>query len=176
MAITSRLCERTTQIAQAVFLEPTYDIPSDAGLISLPGEGKTLTLAGTAVTFKATQDNWTMMEMSLAPGFGGPIPHLHKIKTETYYVLEGQLVFMLEWQEMVLSAGAVVMVKPGAVHTYWNMGPGHVRMMVMASPTGTEGYYEAMAQLPDRERQWPPDNRAEFMAMMAQYDQYLVWE
>ncbi|KAB2857578.1 MAG: cupin domain-containing protein [Anaerolineae bacterium] len=176
----ARPCDRTTQLAQTIPDEPFYDIPGTAGLIRVPGEGKTLTYAGTSVTFKAMNEDaaggWTMLELSLAPGFGGPLPHYHRVKTETYYVLEGRIVFMLEWQEMALSAGAMVMVKPGAVHTFWNVGTGQARMMVMSSPLGTEGYYEAMAAMSDRERQSVLADRAQWMAKLVQYDLYPVWE
>ena len=178
--MTTRPCDRTTQLAQTIPDEPVYDIPNTAGLIRVAGEGKTVTYAGTSVTFKAMHDDaaggWSMMELSLAPGFGGPLPHYHRLKTETYYVLEGRIVFMLEWQEMALTAGAMVVVKPGAVHTYWNTVSGQARMMVMSSPLGSDGYYEAMAAMTDRERHLLAADRAKFMATLVQYDLYPVWE
>ena len=46
-----------------------------------------------------------------------------------------------------LSAGAVMLVPQGTLHSLANAGPGPVRMLIILSPPGYEGFWREMAEL-----------------------------
>lgn len=148
--------------------------------VHYPGEGRTFTLGGTQVTIKTpaceTNGAWSAIEMTIAARHGGPLPHYHQQKTESYYVLAGRMVFMLDWQEFIAPAGTMVLIKPGMVHTYWNAEALPAKMLLVANPGGGEKYYEDMATLAAQEGHWPPENRAKVVAITKQHDHFAVWE
>lgn len=45
--------------------------------------------------------------------------HIHNSDEELFYVLSGQIGFIVGDDEFIASAGDAVLVPPGAVHTWW---------------------------------------------------------
>ena len=60
-----------------------------------PGEGESIALGGSTALFKAeTGDGdgtFSLTETTIAPGFPGPVAHLHEELLDSFYVLEGTL-------------------------------------------------------------------------------------
>src|SRR5512143_3042425 len=61
------------------------------------------------------------MEAIVAPG-GGPSPHIHRYEDETFYVLEGEVEFLLGERIVKGTAGDFVNVPCGTVHRFHNAG------------------------------------------------------
>ena len=60
--------------------------------------------------------------------------HLHRNDDEAWYVLEGALCVRVGNDVVEAKAGSAVLVPRGTAHTYWNLGPGLVRyLLVMTS-------------------------------------------
>jgi mannose-6-phosphate isomerase-like protein (cupin superfamily) len=60
--------------------------------------------------------------------------HLHRNDDEAWYVLEGALCVRIGTDVVEARAGSAVFVPRGKAHTYWNLGPGRVRyLLVMTS-------------------------------------------
>lgn len=83
----------------------------------LPGEGKAVSAAGNDYISKAVGEDtggalW-VAECSIAPGFGGPPPHVHRSMQEMFYVLEGELVLRLDERTFELGPGGFGLVSPG---------------------------------------------------------------
>jgi mannose-6-phosphate isomerase-like protein (cupin superfamily) len=60
--------------------------------------------------------------------------HLHRNDDEAWYVLEGTLCVRVGTDMVEAKAGSAIFVPRGTAHTYWNLGPGLVRyLLVMTS-------------------------------------------
>ncbi len=56
--------------------------------------------------------------------------HFHHSDEEIFYVLSGQLGFIVDEDEYVASPGDAVFVPPGAVHTWWAASTTPVRYLI----------------------------------------------
>lgn len=55
--------------------------------------------------------------MLLKKGFRCSI-HYHKIKDETFYILEGKMLLELEGEKAIMKPGEVIRIKPGQKHRF----------------------------------------------------------
>lgn len=125
------------------------------------GQGRVLRAFGEEVhlflTGEETGGRQTLWSEITPPG-GGPPPHYHANEDETFFVLEGRASFFRDgrWEEV--APGSVAFMPRGVVHTFKNVGPGSLRMLVSTSPSGFERFFarcaEEFAQAggPDMER------------------------
>jgi len=60
------------------------------------------------------------LELKMAPGKTGPMPHIHTLSDEGFEVVSGTLVIKIDGKESVLKAGEKAIVKAGQVHTFKN--------------------------------------------------------
>src|SRR5215217_1001304 len=121
------------------------------GEILGPGEGKTIALPGATMVFKAlsgrASGDYVVGEVTAAPGFAGPRPHVHGTHEELFYVLEGEFDFFLRDRVVRLGAGSFVAVPPGVVHDFRNPGAVPARWLGIASPGGLDRYFEEVMAL-----------------------------
>ena len=75
-----------------------------------PAEGRTIAVVGDVYRFLATGEDtngkYAMWEAIVPPG-GGPPPHVHSREEEGFYILEGEITFMVGEQRVVATAGMV---------------------------------------------------------------------
>jgi quercetin dioxygenase-like cupin family protein len=123
---------------------------SDARLLG-PGEGEALSIGPSALLFKATGDDpdghLSLSESTIAPGFPGPVPHVHRTFTDSFYVLEGTLTLRVEEGTVEAGTGTYALVSPGTVHTFSNPGDAPVRFLNVMAPGGFERYLREVAAL-----------------------------
>ena len=81
------------------------------------------------------------MEALVPPG-GGPPPHVHSREDETFYVLEGELEFLLGDELVTAGPGAFVNVPRGTVHRFTNTGAESARLLLTFTPAGIERWFE----------------------------------
>lgn len=118
-----------------------------------PGDGKRLELPipGSAVVFKAwgtrPAGNHDLAEFILDPGFPGPQPHVHRKHEELFYVLEGELEYLVGDEGRLLGPGSFIHIPPGTVHDFRNSGSLRARCLMVSSPAGLDRYFEDMAGL-----------------------------
>jgi mannose-6-phosphate isomerase-like protein (cupin superfamily) len=123
------------------------------GRILGPEDGKRMSLPipGSTVVFKAWGDrepgDYDVAEFILGPGFPGPQPHVHRKHEEFFYVLEGELEFLVGDQSVRLGPGSLSYVPPGVVHDFRNLGSSRARCLFVGSPAGLDRYFEEMAAL-----------------------------
>ena len=91
-------------------------------------------LAGS--TLGSVQSDFVIAEWRDAGGPAEPKrliapPHVHHKDDEAWYVLEGELRVQKGNEEVVVRAGAGVLVPRGTPHTYWNPGPGPARYLLI---------------------------------------------
>jgi mannose-6-phosphate isomerase-like protein (cupin superfamily) len=124
-----------------------------------PDEGRSLWFGGELYTIKAGSEEtcgaFTLVEMVTPPG-GGPLPHVHHWENETFYVLEGELEFMVADDNILkVSAGSWLVVPKGTSHTYKNTGTQPARYLGVLAPGGIEKFFEEVS-VPALDRSSPP--------------------
>ncbi|MET8615360.1 MULTISPECIES: cupin domain-containing protein [Streptomyces] len=89
-----------------------------------PGEGETITLG--TIRLRILEDGSTtghrlgLAETTLAPHCEGPPQHRHAQHDEGFYVVSGTVRFTVGDRTHDAGAGTLVMVPPGAPHTFAN--------------------------------------------------------
>jgi quercetin dioxygenase-like cupin family protein len=107
------------------------------------GEGEALSVLGTQVRFlceaERTGRAFSLMEVIL-PKDQGPPPHDHPWD-EAYYVLEGEVRFLLGDQEEVFRKGDFVYAPGGTLHAFKGALPEPARVLVLDAPATAEGFF-----------------------------------
>jgi quercetin dioxygenase-like cupin family protein len=103
---------------------------------------------------------------ALVPSGGGPPPHIHTREDETFYMLEGQVEFLLGEQIIVAGPGDFVNVPRGTVHRFHNTGAEKARLVLTFTPAGIERWFEeTLERAPNDVRaEDVPDNMDEVAA------------
>jgi mannose-6-phosphate isomerase-like protein (cupin superfamily) len=90
------------------------------------------------VTLLAARDQISLHWYRLAPGERGPEPHVHHRHVDSFYVLDGELGFLLgpDREHVQLGAGGLVAAPPNFVHTFVNSSDAEVRFLNIHTPDG----------------------------------------
>jgi len=116
-----------------------------------PGEGRSGGLApGIGVVFKIDgADSGGALSIVEHPFEVGALvpPHIHTLEDEFSIVLEGQIGFRSEDQEVVLGPGGYIVKPRGQVHAMWNAGTTPARMIEVISPAGFEGFFRELSDM-----------------------------
>lgn len=74
-------------------------------------------------------------EDSIEPNSGWQAPlHRHNSDNEVWYIVEGELVFLVNDEKIFARQGEVIQVNAGIAHTYWNESEEPVRTIVFMTP------------------------------------------
>jgi quercetin dioxygenase-like cupin family protein len=90
-----------------------------------------------------TNDQLSVVQNVLPPGFGPPLHH-HDFD-ETFYVLEGEIVFEVDGERITGRAGELAFAPRNAVHTLANLSDAPARYLLVITPAGFERYFDRMA-------------------------------
>jgi mannose-6-phosphate isomerase-like protein (cupin superfamily) len=104
-------------------------------IVVRPGEG---TRTGT-VEFLALSEHTPRFNLSvitMAPHRHGPEMHFHEDEDDAFYVLDGELTFLLGEREVAAPAGTFVLVPPRVEHTFENRTDTPVRILNIHAPAG----------------------------------------
>jgi mannose-6-phosphate isomerase-like protein (cupin superfamily) len=141
--------------------EPTvswdsFDPPPDGGrpssdaVLLRSGEGEALSVGGTRITVKSTDETTGgrlfLAESAIEPGFPGPPPHVHRALHDVFYVLDGTLALRVGEDTVEAAAGSFACFPPGVVHTFSNPGSEPVRLLNFNTPAGWERYMRELAE------------------------------
>jgi mannose-6-phosphate isomerase-like protein (cupin superfamily) len=74
--------------------------------------------------------------ITIQPHREGPELHAHEAEDDAFYVLEGELTFIADDDEVAAGPGTFVLVPPGVPHTFANRGDAVVRMVNVHAPAG----------------------------------------
>ena len=114
------------------------------------GEGKALTARGSTMFFKATRavtnGAFSFMERTLPPGGRRPPPHIHTNCEEAFYVLDGEIEFLLGDDTVIGRPGSFVLVPGGVSHTFGNRAPAPSRLLIVHAPA-MDAYFEELQGL-----------------------------
>jgi mannose-6-phosphate isomerase-like protein (cupin superfamily) len=132
---------------------------TDAGLWQ-PGETRSFTMGPDPVSVlvdgSATNGEFAVIEAALTAGIPGPPPHVHHDGLdEIWYVLDGELEFLVGDSTVRASRGAVAVIPAGTVHTFSNVGDTTARWIGIFRPAGGLAMLEELA--PAFPADGPPD-------------------
>ncbi|MPZ72231.1 MAG: cupin domain-containing protein [Nitriliruptorales bacterium] len=118
-----------------------------------PGEGRQGQLApGVGVVFKIDGADaggaLSIVEHPFEVGALVP-PHVHTLEDEFSIVVEGEIGFRSEDQEVVLGPGGYIVKPRGEVHAMWNAGRTPARMIEVISPAGFEEFFREFVDMTD---------------------------
>ena len=119
------------------------------------GAGQRLSVLGAEVRFlceaAATGHAFSLMEVTL-PRDGGPPPHAHPWD-EAYYVIEGQVRFLVGDETEVFEGGDFVYAPGGILHSFVGASDQPARVLVFDAPATAEDFFRDV----DREVKSPQD-------------------
>jgi mannose-6-phosphate isomerase-like protein (cupin superfamily) len=107
----------------------------DRVVVVPPGEGHRV---GNVEFLARSQDTprFNFALITIGPHREGPPPHAHADEDDAFYIVEGELTFLLDDDELVAGPGTFVLVPPGVTHTFANRGGTPVRMLNIHAPAG----------------------------------------
>jgi quercetin dioxygenase-like cupin family protein len=103
-----------------------------AGVVRRAGEGEVL--FGGRIVIKAAFDHLCITESHFDGARDGAGPHIHRHHADSFYVLEGELAFLVHDEEHLLGPGACVCAPPGVVHGFRSTAP--ARFLNFHTPDG----------------------------------------
>jgi quercetin dioxygenase-like cupin family protein len=119
-------------------------------LVLEAGEGKLLTARGSRMIFKATRAStngaFSLMERTLPPGGRKPPPHIHTNCEEAFYVLDGEIEFLLNDKTVIGRPGSFVLVPGGVAHTFGNVASAPSRLLILHAPA-MDAYFQELQAL-----------------------------
>ncbi len=134
-----------------------------------PGDGHSVPLRGSKVTFKVRSDQAggaSYAEFAAAPGFDTGL-HLHSKLEEAFYVLEGEFELRAGAQARRAGPGTLMFVPPGVPHAFSNPTDAPAKLLLLMSPPGHDRYFAELADI--LALSGPPDTDA-IAALRRKYD------
>jgi quercetin dioxygenase-like cupin family protein len=122
----------------------------DKATVFAAGEGKMLTARGSTMFFKATHAStagaFSFMERIIPPGGRMPPPHIHTKCEEAFYVLDGEIEFLLDNETLIGRRGSFILVPGGVSHTFGNASTTSSRLLIIHAPA-MDAYFEELQTL-----------------------------
>ncbi len=119
------------------------------------------------IVFKAvgstTAGAFDLLEVTVRPG-GGPPEHLHRLNDEAFYVIEGAMRVKLGANLFTAGPGSFIFVPRGTPHAFANTSTEPARALVVITPGGMQGYFQALGPL-----LWGPVDEAKLASLDAQF-------
>ena len=114
------------------------------------------------------QDKYCLVECTVPVGAGAP-PNHHAGETEAFYILEGEVGFMIDGQERLARAGDYVAVPDGAVHAFQAVGDAPARVLVLNAPghMHVDFFTGIGTALPDDHTELPTPTAPDLAAVLA---------
>jgi quercetin dioxygenase-like cupin family protein len=132
--------------------DPRMGASGATGIIRGPGAGLVVPLGDAAevtlkVTGEETDGRLSAYECTVPPATAGPPVHLHRGWDEAFYVLEGEMTFLIDGQTSLAPAGSFVFIPRSIPHTFWNESMAPARQLTVFTPSGIEAYFADVTQV-----------------------------
>ena len=111
---------------------------------------------------------YCLVECLVPVGAGAP-PNHHAGETEAFYVLDGQVGFMIDGAERLAKAGDFVPIPDGALHAFQAVGDGPARVLILNAPGHMhEAFFTGIGKpLPDDQSTLPDPSEPDLPAVLA---------
>ncbi len=123
------------------------------GVVVGPGEGETITQREHRdLVILAERDDITITRMRYGPGERGPDLHVHREHTDAFYVVGGELTFVLgrEADRIRVTAGSFVAAPPNVAHSFFNEADADAHFLNFHTPD--QGFAEYLRGQRDGEK------------------------
>ena len=131
------------------------------------GEGVRYEARGSEMFFKALASNTSgrlsLMDRTLPPGGRMPPQHRHAGNEEAYFVLDGDVTFVLDGRTTTRGPETFVLVPAGAGHTFGNTSDAPARLLVIHAPA-LDGYFADLERLWAGDQPPSPEQERELMS------------
>ncbi len=100
-----------------------------------PGEGERV---GNVEFLARSADTprFNLAIITIQPHRDGPGTHAHAEEDDSFYMIEGELTFTVDDEEVVAGPGTFVLVPPGVPHGFANRGDSVARIVNVHAPAG----------------------------------------
>jgi mannose-6-phosphate isomerase-like protein (cupin superfamily) len=114
----------------------------ERAVIVRPGDGYRV---GNVEFLARTQDTprFNLSVITIQPHRDGPPIHQHSDEDDSFYMLDGELTFVVDGEEVVAGPGTFVLVPPEVPHTFANRGDEPARFVNVHAPAGFDLRLEA---------------------------------
>jgi quercetin dioxygenase-like cupin family protein len=109
-----------------------------------PGEGERLESKGRVAHIKVGRGELALIEFEIGPGFEGPDPHSHDDHVDSFYVLDGEVDFLVGDEWIRLGAGSFVAAPIGFRHAFANRDGQSARLLNIHAPS--TGFHERLRE------------------------------
>jgi hypothetical protein len=110
---------------------------------------------------------------AIVPPGGGPPPHVPSREEEGFYILEGEITFMIGEKRLVASAGMFSNMQVGTSHSSKNESGKPARMLISVAPAGLERmFFEFGVQLNEGTTTALPPTKEEIEKLLAVAPRY----
>jgi quercetin dioxygenase-like cupin family protein len=116
--------------------------PATGAVFLPPGEGERLVADTRVATIKVGRQELALIEFELEPGFEGPDPHTHDDHVDSFYVLAGEVDFLVGDEWLRLGSGSFVAAPIGVVHAFGNHDGQRARLLNVHAPS--TGFHERL--------------------------------
>ncbi len=141
---------------------PVSVVPPDGGDTALDGPIRLRILEDGSTT----AHRLGVAEITIAPHIGGPPQHRHGRHDEGFYVVAGTATFTVGDESHEAPAGTLVMIPPGAPHTFANLSDEPVILLNTFTP---DLYVQYFRDLRDMASSGSPPTAAQITDVMARY-------
>lgn len=114
----------------------------DEPIVLGPGDGEQIGVSDV----KAARPELSLLEGVVEPG-DEVKPHFHRAQSDSFYVLEGELEFIVGDQVVTATAGSYVLSPPGVVHGFRNVSDKPARILNIHAPGGFVEYRRELEKL-----------------------------
>ena len=108
--------------------------PTDAVFLP-PGGGERLVAHNRIATIKVGREELALIEFALEPGFEGPDAHAHDDQVDSFYVLDGEVDFLVGDEWIRLPAGSFVAAPIGITHAFGTLDGQRARLLNIHAPS-----------------------------------------
>ena len=114
-----------------------------------PGEGKMVPVPGHKITHKISGEDtdgaYSLLEVELTGD--GPPQHIHNNEDEAFYVLEGEVKFLLGEHTSIAKAGTLARIPRGTRHAFCRVGKKYAKLLALFNPAGIEKFFDEAVDL-----------------------------
>jgi quercetin dioxygenase-like cupin family protein len=100
-----------------------------------------------SAAIRVTLDDVYVAEYTLEPGSEPGAAHYHARHSDTFYVLEGELEFVIDGKSVRATAGTVLAAPRGAIHAFPIAIGGRARFLNLHTPGGFERYIRELTAM-----------------------------
>lgn len=119
------------------------------GIVRTPGAARSIDVGGFEVIVHAetvdTDAAFSLIETAESTIGAGPPLHIHRDATESFYVIEGAYIMVVDGRETLCEAGSFVLVPRGTPHTF-RSAAARSRKLNLYTPAAMVGYFDELAE------------------------------